>query len=247
MITPVDFKLTDFVGLEFFGDELRNNQLFAALQMEDLHGAELLDNLILLKCADLADVQEVLQTKYKLPFAWLNINPTPPELRNLADKYEVLLQREAQYMIVYIQLGAALDEAALQIDIPNYRFRYVFIADCNYRILKTGLRTEILSYQLAEFRPLLVLRRLILDCNNRGGTDLHFVSYYINKAPVHKVQYRIKRQLVPSDFILDREMTWRVVQAAIAKLSTSSASDLDSIAGVSTDISDLFGDRKSVV
>ena len=242
MITPVDFKLTDFVGLEFFGDELRNNQLFAALQMEDLHGAELLDNLILLKCADLADVQEVLQTKYKLPFAWLNINPTPPELRNLADKYEVLLQREAQYMIVYIQLGAALDEAALQIDIPNYRFRYVFIADCNYRILKTGLRTEILNYQLAEFRPLLVLRRLILDCNNRGGTDLHFVSYYINKAPVHKVQYRIKRQLVPSDFILDREMTWRVVQAAIAKLSTSSASDLDSIAGVSTDISDLFGD-----
>lgn len=235
MLRPIDFKLADF----FPEDGSRE---YLALSMEDLSGSVLIDNLILLRFTELADIQEILRDKYRMSFAWLNIDPTPPELKNIAEKYEVFLQRETNCMIVYIQLGATFDEAAIQIDIPNYRFRAVFIADCNYRLVREGMTADVLSYSIAEFRPLLVLRRLILDCIYHGGTDIHFQSVYVNKIPMHSIRYRVKRELVDSQFKLDRELMQRIIQSAVHKLSTASASDLDSSQGVTTDIADLFGD-----
>ena len=235
MIKPIDFQLSDF-----FPDD--GSRDYKALALEDLHGSALLDNLILLRFVDLSDIQDILRQKYGMMFAWLNINPTPPELRKIADTYGVFLQREVKQMIVYVKLGSELNDAALQVDIPNYPFRYVFIADCNYRIVELGLTTDILSFKLAKFRPLLVLRRLIIDCDRRGGTDIHFRSSYVNKIAQHKIYYRIKRELVSSDFLLDFDMMQQIAQSAISKLSSASASDLDSLAGVTTDIADLFGD-----
>lgn len=235
MIRPLDYKLSDFIKDD-------GSREYRALAMEDLRGSVLLDNLILLRFADLADIQEILLNIYKVNFAWLNFDPTPAELRAIADKYEIFLQRGTNEMIVYLQLGQTLDDAQLSIDIPSYRLQYVYIADCNYRIVTTGLQTSVLSYQLADFRPLLVLRRLILDCIARGGTDIHFRSVYVDKVPQHHIMYRIKRELQESEFRLDREMMQRVTQAAVAKLSSASASDLDAASGVTTDIPNLFGD-----
>ena len=235
MIRPVDFSLSDF-----FPDD--GSRKYKALALEDLHGSALLDNLILLRFVELEDIQDILRKKYGLVFAWLSFNPTPPELKEIADHYGVYLQRDTKQMIIYIRLGEQLDDAALQVDIPNYKFRYVFIADCNYNIIESGLSTDVISSKLADFRPLLVLRRLIIDCDERGGTDIHFRSSYINKIPQHKIYYRIKRELVDSDFLIDFEMMQRLSQSAISKLSSASASDLDSMAGVTTDIPDLFGD-----
>ncbi len=235
MINPMDFKLADFITDD-------GSWEYKSLALEDLHGASLLDNLILLRFADLSDIQEVLRNVYRINFAWLNIDPTPAELKDLAEKYEVFLQRGTNEMIVYVQLGQSLDDASLSIDIPNYKFRYVFIADCNYRIVTTGLSPDVLSYQLADFRPLLVLRRLVIDCNRRGGTDLHFRSVFVDKVPRHYIMYRIKRELHESEFKLDLEMMQRVTQATVAKLSSSSASDLDSASGITTYIPNLFGD-----
>lgn len=241
MITPVDFILSDFIQVDDNTSQ-QDRWRYNSLKMEDLHGATLVDNLILLRFIDLSDIQEVLRTKYKMPFYWLNFDPTPPELKDIAQRYEVLLQRETDRMIVYIQLGKQLDNAALLVDIPNYKMQYVFIADCNYRIVTTGASTSVLSYQLADFRPLLVLRRLLIDCNENGGTDLHFVSTYVNKVPSHKIQYRIKRELHDSEFLMDLDLMQKVTQATVAKLSSASASDLDSVQGVTTDIANVFGD-----
>lgn len=235
MIMPVEFALADFVTES-------DSWKYKALALEDLHGATLVDNLILLRFVDLADIQEVLRDKYRMHFVWLNMDPTPAELRKIADKYEVFLQRETDRMIVYTQLGHPLDNASLLVDIPNYKLQVVYIADCNYRIVSTGISQDILSYQLADFRPLLVLRRLVIDCNERGGTDLHFNSSFVEKTPYHRIQYRVKREIVNSEFKLDFDMTRRVVQSAVAKLSSASASDLDSKSGVTTDIANLFGD-----
>ena len=235
MINPIDFKLSDFIAND-------GSRTYRALAMEDLRGAALVDNLILLRFMDLADIQRVMAEKYKVSFVWLNMDPTPEELKSLAAKYEVFLQRGTGEMIVYLQLGKTLDNAALAIDIPDYRLRFIYMADCNYRIITTGLSTNVLSYQLADFRPLLVLRRLVLDCQRCGAQDMHFQSVFIDKVPHHMVYYRIKRQLYPSEFKLDYEMLQRIAQATVAKLSKASASDLTAAKGLTTDIPDLFGD-----
>ncbi len=235
MISPVDFKVADFTAN-------LSPQMAASLTMEDLHGSELIDNLILLKFVDPADIQSILRTKYSLPFTMLKIDPTPEDLRQFADKYKVLLQRNRDTLVCYLPLGLQLDNAALEVDIPNYRIRYIYIPDSDYNLIKTGLSSDTISRRIADFRPLLVFRRLVIDCLMRGGTDLHMQSRYVNKLPAHFIFYRIKREMTASNFHIDYDMMQRVVKDAVGKLSTASAADIDSQYGVTTQIPDLFKD-----
>lgn len=235
MISPIDFKIEDFTAS-------LNEQMVRSLSCEDLHGSELVDNLILLKFVDPHDIKQVLETKYRVPFAQLNIDPTPPDLKQVADKYGVLLQRQKDMIVCYLPLGLKLDNATLQVDVPNYKFRFVYIADSNYNLIKTGLPSETLSMKIANFRPLLVYRRLVIDCCERGGTDLHFKSVYIDKVPSHFVYYRIKREMVPSSFLIDFDMMQKICKSVVGKLTNASAADIDSAKGVTTQIADLFRD-----
>ena len=234
MIKPIDFVYGDFAS------KLSERDL-TSLSKENLTGSSLIDNLILLRFVELPDIQQVLLEKFKLRFAWLNIDPTPKDWVDIATKYNVFFQREASYVIVYVPLGVTLDDT-IKIDIPNYKLQFVFIADCNYRTVKHKLSVGTISDSVANLRPLLILRRLVADCIEHGGTDIHFQSTFVDKKPKHSIRYRIKRELCDSDFKISPDLIYRVTQTAIAKLSTASASDLDAAAGVTTDISDLFGD-----
>lgn len=235
MVSPIDFKVEDFVAN-------LSSQMAFSLRSEDLHGSELIDNLILLRFLELDDIKKVLETKYRVPFVWLKIDPTPDELRGYADKYGVFLQRQKDIMICYLPLGTTLDNATLQVDIPNYRFRFICIADANYRLVKQGLSDFTISMQVANFRPLLVFRRLVIDCSELGGSDLHLKSVYIDKVPAHFIYYRIKREMIQSSFVIDFDMMQKVCKAVIGKLTSASAADLDSNMGVTTQIADLFRD-----
>lgn len=235
MINPTDYKVEDFL-------ETLSPHMVASLKCEDLHGSELIDNLILLRFLDKDDVKNVLEQKYRIPFLWLKIDPTPPELRDLADKYHVLFQRTKDTIVVYLPLGITLDNATLQVDIPNYRLRFVCIADANYQLVKRNMSGDVISMQIANFRPLLVYRRLVIDCSERGGTDLHFKSGFVNKLPVHSIFYRINKEMVLSDFSTDLDMIQKMCKAVVGKLTTASAADIDSISGITTQVSDLFRD-----
>lgn len=236
MITSKNIVLDDF-------SEYLTEQQYISLKLENLTGSYLVDTLILLKFVDVKIVQLILQENYEMDFVWLDSDTTPERLKKIANMYGIILKvHEFQDLDVYIPLGTNVDNASLQIDIPQYRFSYHYIADCNYRHLRENVKLTPLNFNLCDFRPLLLFRRLILDCLDCGGTDIHFVSTYEKKVPVHKIQYRIKRELVDSSFDIDYEVIQRVIQAVVSKLSTASASDLDSSQGVTTDIADLFGD-----
>ncbi len=235
MINPQDYKVDDFTA------EL-SPHMVAALKCEDLHGSELIDNLILLRFLDKDDVKKVLEKTYRIPFAWLKIDPTPPDLAPIAQKYGVLLQRTKDTVVCYLPLGQALDNATLQVDIPNYRLRYVCIADANYRLIKKGLEGDIISMQIANFRPLLVYRRLVIDCSEHGATDLHFQSVFDSKLPSHHIRYRINKEMIESSFTTDLEMIQQMCKAVVGKLTTASAADIDSADGISTQVPDLFRD-----
>ncbi len=235
MIAPRDYKVEDFLS------DL-SPHMVQALKCEDLHGAELIDNLILLRFLDKDDVKKVLEEKYRIPFTWLKIDPTPTDLKPVADKYGVLLQRTKDTVVCYLPLGTTLDNATMQVDIPNYRLRYVCIADANYRLVQKGLDGGIISMQIAKFRPLLVYRRLVIDCSERGATDLHFQSVFENKLPAHHIKYRISKEMIESDFVTDLDMIQQMCKAVVGKLTTASAADIDSSSGITTQIPDLFRD-----
>ena len=235
MIKPLDFQKEDFISPD-------NVRVLNALKEEALSGSALIDNLILLQFCDLSSVQSVMQEKYKLSFGWLRVDPTPPEFREIADKHGVFIER-SRFIIVYVPLGVELDDAMLHVDIPQYEIRFRFIPDCNYRIIKTGVPANLLSPKVADFRPLLVFRRLIIDCIESAGTDIHFESRYVNKQPDHVIRYRVKRELVDSRFKIDKEMMQEIIQAVVGQLSPASAGDIDSAAGITTEVRDLFRDE----
>lgn len=176
-----------------------------------------------------------------MPFYWLRTDPTPEEYKPLAEKHHVLLER-GRSMVVYIPLGQEVDDALLQIDIPQYELVIRYIADCNVKLLQTGLSSTTLSNKLANFRPLLVFRRLIMDCHSLVGTDMHFTSVYVDKQPAHRIEYRIKGELVRSKFEIDLDMMQQIILAVIGKLSPASVMDVDSSKGVTTEVRDLYGD-----
>lgn len=238
MITPINFQLEEF-------SEYLSDQEYRSIKFENLSGSELVDNLILLRFIDKELLSKHLKEKYDMDFMWLENDPTPEEFGTLSNIYGVMFSIEAPLqMNVYVQLGRELDIAALQVDVPNYVFNYIFVAGCNYNLIHSNVSDAIISMEVADFRPLLVFRRLILDCMYSGGTDIHFESVYVNKQPKHSIRYRIKRELEYSSFDVDFPLTQRVVQMAVSKLSTASSADLDSASGVTTDIADLFGDGK---
>lgn len=239
MIRPQKFTVSDFFSQP---QVVAPMQYRTILEDENLTGSELVDNLILLRFCELEDIQRALKEKYGMPFAWVKVDPTPEEFRDVADKHHVLIQRGRE-LIVYVPLGAEVDDSMLQVDIPNYRISFRFIADCNLKLIKTGLSPSTLSYKLANFRPLLVFKRLVLDCKSLTGTDLHFESHYnANKQPEHIIRYRVNKAFVNSRFTWDYDMAKRVIQTMVAKLTPSSGMDVDTLSGVETNVRDLFHD-----
>lgn len=235
MITPKEYLPEDFLG------DSSKARYLASIKAEALKGSELIDNLLLLDFCTQEEVQTVLREVYGIPFAWLNMDMTPPEYREIADRHHVLI-RKGRTLVVYIPLGQTVDDALLQVDIPNYEIHVQFIADCNYRLLKTQLPQGLISMQVAPFRPLLVFRRLIIDCIELAGTDVHFQSTFVDKIATHRILNRVRKRLEPSRFQVDFDMMQKIIQAVIGKLSGASTADIDSDMGVVTDVRDLFGD-----
>lgn len=234
-----NFKLVDFIS--------EGTREYILLDQEDLHGPELIDNLIYLRFMSARQVQQCMASKYGINFTWIRQDITPPEFEEIAAKYKVIIHK-AERMTIYIPFGVTFDVSELEVDIPNYEITYKYISNINYRILKTNRGLDVISNKVIEIRPKLLLRRILLDCLRRGGTDTHFVSRFNEmKLPEHLIEYRIKRRLEPSEFKVDWDVTQSLIQTAVAKLSNKSAQDLDSLSGVTTELADIFLDGTSEV
>lgn len=245
MITPRDFTISDFLDItKATSDEERAemNRAILALEQEALHGSVLVDNIIILQFCTKQHVMDVLRDKYQMEFHWLRHDVTPAGFRDIANKYHIVIQ-QGRKLVVYIPLGQTVDNAALQIDIPDFEITYCYIADANYRLIHNELPETFWTERTAQLRPILAFKRLVLDCVSRGGTDIHFESIYSeDKKKVNQVRYRVETRQELSQFSLDRKLFEQIPRVVVEKLTRSSAGDLDSRFGVVTGVRDLFGD-----
>lgn len=232
----LNFQVSDFID---DSNSLRYKML------ENISGSELIDTLIYLRVVTMHVIRERVLNKYGVNLVWLQADPTPDKLRQLADKYKIFIY-VSKNVTIYVPLGVTVDKAALAIDIAGYELVYKYISNINYKLLKTTgqlSNLKIISNRVCEIKPRILFKRLIIDCIESGGTDIHFESIYNeDKEPEHIIRYRVKRELKKSSFKLDWETTQSLMQTVIGKLSPCSAQDLDSDAGVTTSIADLFDD-----
>lgn len=229
----------NFVVGDFIQD--KQSKRYLMLDEEEVVGSDLIDNLIYLRFIDTYLIQKVIVEKYGIPFVWVRMDTTPPEFKEIAERYNIIISK-AKTLTVYVPLNVDLDRAALELDIPGYQIVYKYIANLNLRLIRTGMSIDTISNRVINIRPKLLFRRLILDCIECGGTDIHFESRYIEKMPNHIIRYRIKRELKPSSFKLEWSVTQTMLQTVVAKLTTCSSQDLESAAGITTEVADLFGD-----
>lgn len=236
MIKPREFLVEDFISPE------TDIRAYNALKEEALSGSDLIDNLILLRFVEPRAVLNVLKEKYSMDFAWLNMDMTPAEFRPIADQHGVLIEN-GRSLVVYVPLDATVDDATLHIDIPGKEIVFRYIAACNYKMVTGRAPAQILSMQVANLRPLLVLRRMILQAIKEAATDIHLWSGFDeNKQPFHKVSFRQVAGLVDAPYKIDLDMMRRIIQNTVSKLTAASAADIDSNRGVVTRVKDLFRD-----
>lgn len=227
---------------DFYEDIPENKRVITSFKEENLSDGKLLDNLFILRFLTFEQIKDVFSRKYKAELVWFETDPTPGVLKTVAEQFGVLISL-GEKCIVYIPISTVIDVAQFELTLPKFKFEYKFILDCNLSYLSYGGELSTLSMSLFDFRPLLVLRRLLLDCMSKAGTDIHFVSSYENKNPVHKIQYRIQRELYDSTFKIDGTLMTHILNKLISLKSTTSPVDLDSLNGVTTDVSNIFDDE----
>lgn len=227
---------------DFYDDIQENKRIITSFVEDNIINSNLCDNLFLLKFMDLEEISSVIHKKFGMDLVWLDEDPTPGSFKEIAKKYSVLINL-GEINEVFIPLNISIDIPKFELELPKFNFHYKFILASNMTSIKLNLNPDILSLSLFEFNPLLVLRRLLLDCMELTGTDLHFVSIYNNKKPLHKIQYRIQRELYDSDFNIDGILMQRIINKVISLKSTTSPVDLDSTSGITTDVSNIFNDE----
>ncbi len=232
----VDLNVEDFKSIT-------DTRVINSIKEENISNSYLIDSLYLLRFTSFKEIALVFTKKYNADLVYLVKNPTPPDMTDVAKKYGVFITKK-KVITIYVPLDVVLDKTIIETspDFVGYRVEYKYIMSCNATILNKNLDVNILSRELLDFRPLLLIRRLILDCIACGGTDIHFNSIYINKEKYHKVQYRVSREIVDSSFKLDFDLIHMAINKLVSRKSTSLAVDLETINGMTTDIPNIFND-----
>ena len=101
-----------------------------------------------------------------------------------------------------------------------------------------------LAHQQFEYDASIAFKRLVLECINRKGTDLHLTVRHVNKEAKYVACYRRDGYLCDLDvFPIDRGLNERMVRSAVENLSNRDAIDLTVSAGIATVIPDVFSDQ----
>lgn len=95
-----------------------------------------------------------------------------------------------------------------------------------------------------EFIPIILFNRIIAECINQGGSDVHFLTIHNDKKdPEYPIRFRIGNDLMEyNEFVLNHLLQKDIIVDAVGKRSNANARDVDTPYGVQTSINDVFGD-----
>lgn len=157
----------------------------------------------------------------------------------LESRYNILLSDNDNIITVYSDVMAEVDDDAIELALFGYKFERIYLTPWNYLLLAASRGYT----SLPEFEPVLLFKRIIVECIKINATDVHFVVEHRNMKPEYHIRYRVARQLLELNlFELDSFLNESIVKQVISSKTTSHGLDLSSANGIQTVITDLFGD-----
>ena len=124
---------------------------------------------------------------------------------------------------------------AVEIALDAAQVGVVFVTPFNFKCL---------ADEPFEYDASIAFKRLVLECINRKGTDLHLTVKHVNKKAEYVACYRRDGYLCDLNLIpIDESLNERMVRSAVENLSNRDAIDLTVSAGIATVIQDVFSDK----
>lgn len=152
------------------------------------------------------------------------------------NKYNIIVSVDIENKLdIIIPLMNEIDFSMLELELSNFNLRIVYVTPVNYY--------ELLGVTL-EYNPEIIFKRLILECLRRKATDLHLTVQHRNKTPYYVVKYRRDENLCELNlFRLTQQLNKDIAKIMIEKYTNKNSVDLESSAGVTAVIDNLFNDN----
>ena len=155
----------------------------------------------------------------------------------LEEENDVLCNVISQYSVeVILPLFRTFDRTSLELNLHYDTIKYKVVTPFNFMQLKTNNATPV-------YEPMMVFKRLVLECCNKKATDLHLTVIHDGIEPSYIAQYRKEGLLCDLNlFPMNRDLNEQIIRKSIASKTNKDAIDLDTSSGVTTVIPDVFND-----
>lgn len=168
--------------------------------------------------------------------------------KNLEDKYKVIIETLNEIsLVIHIPLFSEVEIDEIIIDL-NYLFNsndidgsqiiynYDYITPFNYMRLNNIVLNE------HDYDTQMILRVLVIDCIEKGGSDLHIDTRHINGEVKYWIRYRVDGVMISNNnWDLSKPLMDKLCFNTIAEETKAQENKLG-ITGIETVIPDLLGD-----
>lgn len=139
-------------------------------------------------------------------------------------------------LIVVYKIGHDINELS-KVDVLLGEFGTSLVA-VNERVFNNLTAME------QVYIPQLLFKRILLDCIDLGGSDVHFMTIHnAKKEAEYPVRFRIGNDLVGYHrFTLTRAQQKSIIMSVVSKQSNANAADIDTPEGIQTSILDIYKD-----
>lgn len=157
----------------------------------------------------------------------------------LEKRYDILIQEKNGSVTIYADALQDLRVEEIELALFECSYEWVYLTPWNF----VQLWHQRGYCPLPELEPLILFKRLVIECIHLNATDIHFVVEHKDMVPQYKVKYRAARQLLDLDlFPMDKQMNENIAKQVVASKTSAHGLDLTSDSGVQTVVTDLFGD-----
>ena len=149
----------------------------------------------------------------------------------LEKRYGVLIQEKGGAVTVYADVLQDLRVEEIELALFECDYKWVYLTPWNF----VQMWHQRGYCPLPELEPLILFKRLVIECIHLNATDIHFVVEHKDMVPQYKVKYRAARQFLDLDlFPMDRQMNESIAKQVVASKTSAHGLDLTSDSGVQT-------------